>query len=491
MKKVFFYSITLLVFVCVLNGCASTKKTSNSVVQPESPAVKVEESIFIDPNGNTPLMIAIQKNQIDTVKKELSDSRYNDNNNALLNHTNFNCETALHIAVRNRSEAIVKLLLDNKIEKDTKNLNGDTALHIATKNGDITIVKMLIDAKCDINAVNEDDATALHIAVRNRSEAIVKLLLDNRIEKDKKRLNGGTALHIAIKNGDITIVKMLVDAKCDINAVDENGAPALVLAAKGGNKNLVEYFIEKGADIQKTDFYGKTYKDYYAPDKEVEKRAENPVEEKRKISIGNTAGRKYAIVFGSSKDSVIQAVKDRNRSKLESLIAEGQGLDTPDSFGNTALMYAVNMENGYLINCLLANGVNASASNIYGQTPLHCAVSKLNASIISMLCSAGAGINMIDNDRNSPLVVAIKFRSPKIMSNLLDLGADPYIRFNGNNALTYICGNDDYEMARILLNKFPYFDINWVNENGQTALDIAKERKNISLQDLLESKMQK
>lgn len=425
MKKVFFYSIAFLAFVCVLNGCASTKKTLNSVVQPESPTVKVEENISIDSNGNTPLMIAIQKNQIDTVKKELSDSRYNDNNNALLNHTNFNCETALHIAVRNRSEAIVKLLLDNRIEKDTKNLNGDTALHIATK------------------------------------------------------------------NGDITIVKMLVDAKCDINAVDENGAPALVLAAKIGNKNLVEYFIEKGADIQKTDFYGKTYKDYYATDKEVEKRAENPVEEKRKISIGNTTGRKYVVVFGSSKDPVIQAVKDRNRSKLESLIAEGQGLDTPDSFGNTALMYAVNMENGYLINCLLANGANASASNIYGQTPLHCAVSKLNASIISMLCSAGAGINMIDNDRNSPLVVAIKFRSPKIMSNLLDLGADPYIRFNGNNALTYICGNDDYEMARILLNKFPYFDINWVNENGQTALDIAKERKNISLQDLLKSKMQK
>ena len=135
MKKVFFYSIAFLVFVCVLNGCASTKKTSNSIVQPESPTVKVEENISIDLNGNTPLMTAIQKNQIDTVKKELSDSRYNDNNNALLNHTNFNCETALHIAVRNRSEAIVKLLLDNRIEKDTKNLNGDTALHIATKNG--------------------------------------------------------------------------------------------------------------------------------------------------------------------------------------------------------------------------------------------------------------------------------------------------------------------------------------------------------------------
>lgn len=423
MKKVFFYSIAFLAFVCVLNGCASTKKTSNSIVQPESPTVKVEENISIDSNGNTPLMIAIQKNQIDTVKKELSDSRYNDNNNALLNHTNANDETALHIAVRNRSETIVKLLLDNRIEKDTKNIAGSTALHIATK------------------------------------------------------------------NGDVAIVKMLVDAKCDINAVDENGATALVLAAKRGDKNLVEYFIEKGADVQKTDFYGKTYKDYYAPDKETEKRAENPVEEKRKISIGNNAGRKYAVVFGSSKDPVIQAVKDRNRSKLESLIAEGQGLDTPDSFGNTALMYAVNMQNVYLINCLLANGANASASNIYGQTPLHCAVSKLNASIVSMLCSAGAEINAFDNDRNSPLVVAIKFRSPKIMSNLLDLGADPYIRFNGNNALTYICGNDDYEMARILLNKVSSFDINWVNENGQTALDIAKERKNISLQNLLESKM--
>lgn len=423
MKKVFFYSIAFLVFVCVLNGCASTKKTSNSVVQPESPAEKTAENISIDLNGNTPLMIAIQRNQIDTVKKELSDSRYNDNNNALLNHTNINDETALHIAVRNRSEAIVKLLLDNRIEKDTKRLDGNTALHIATK------------------------------------------------------------------NGDVAIVKMLVDAKCDINAVDENGATALVLAAKIGNKNLVDYFLEKGADIQKPDLYGKTYKDYYAPDKETEKRAENPVEEKRKISIENTAGRKYAVVFGSSKDPVIQAVKDRNRSKLESLIAEGQGLNTPDSFGNTALMYAVNMQNVYLINCLLTNGANASASNIYGQTPLHCAVSKLNASIVSMLCSAGAEINAFDNDRNSPLVVAIKFRSPKIMSNLLDLGADPYIRFNGNNALTYICSNDDCDMARIFLNKVSSFDINWVNENGQTALDIAKERKNISLQNLLESKM--
>ena len=332
-------------------------------------------------------------------------------------------------------------------------------------------------------------ATALHIAVGNRSEAIVKLLLDNKIEKDTKNLNGDTALHIATKNGDITIVKMLVDAKCDINAVDENSATALVLAAKIGNKNLVDYFLEKGADIQKPDLYGKTYKDYYAPDKETEKRAENPVEEKRKISIENTAGRKYAVVFGSSKDPVIQAVKDRNRSKLESLIAEGQGLNSPDSFGNTALMYAVNMQNVYLINCLLTNGANASASNIYGQTPLHCAVSKLNASIVSMLCSAGAEINAFDNDRNSPLVVAIKFRSPKIMSNLLDLGADPYIRFNGNNALTYICSNDDCDMARIFLNKVSSFDINWVNENGQTALDIAKERKNISLQHLLESKM--
>lgn len=423
MKKVFFYSIAFLVFVCVLNGCASTKKTSNSVVQPESPAEKTAENISIDLNGNTPLMIAIQKNQIDAVKQELSDSRYNDNNNALLNHTNANDETALHIAVRNRSETIVKLLLDNRIEKDTKNIAGSTALHIATK------------------------------------------------------------------NGDVAIVKMLVDAKCDINAVDENGATALVLAAKRGDKNLVEYFIEKGADVQKTDFYGKTYKDYYAPDKETEKRAENPVEEKRKISIGNNAGRKYAVIFGSSQDSVIQAVKDRNRSKLELLIAEGQGLDTPDSFGNTALMYAVNMQNIYLINCLLSNGANASASNIYGQTPLHCAVSKLNASIVSMLCSAGAEINAFDNDRNSPLVVAIKFKSAKIMSNLLDLGADPYIRFNGNNALTYICSNDDCDMARIFLNKVSSFDINWVNENGQTALDIAKERKNISLQNLLESKM--
>ena len=69
MKKVFFYSIAFLVFVCVLNGCASTKETSNSVVQPESPAAKVEENISIDLNGNTPLMIAIRKNQIDAVKK--------------------------------------------------------------------------------------------------------------------------------------------------------------------------------------------------------------------------------------------------------------------------------------------------------------------------------------------------------------------------------------------------------------------------------------
>ena len=109
-----------------------------------------------------------------------------------INAVNGDDVTALHIAVRNRSEAIVKLLLDNRIEKDAKRLNGDTALHIATKNGDITIVKMLVDAKCDINAVDGNGATALVFAAKIGNKNLVEYFIEKGADIQKTDCYGKT-----------------------------------------------------------------------------------------------------------------------------------------------------------------------------------------------------------------------------------------------------------------------------------------------------------
>lgn len=57
--------------------------------------------------------------------------------------------------------------------------SGNTALHLAIQNGDEQIIKLLLDKGANVNAVDNNGRTPLHEAVVQANEPIVQLLLEN------------------------------------------------------------------------------------------------------------------------------------------------------------------------------------------------------------------------------------------------------------------------------------------------------------------------
>ncbi|KAE8371327.1 ankyrin repeat-containing domain protein [Aspergillus bertholletiae] len=102
----------------------------------------------------------------------------------LLNQPNINvnhqCErgkSALHLAAKTGSEAIVQLLLAHGAYPDPKECYGRTPLYESARSGCLPIMNMLYTAGADPNTITEDGDTAVTVASRRGHTEIVRFLL--------------------------------------------------------------------------------------------------------------------------------------------------------------------------------------------------------------------------------------------------------------------------------------------------------------------------
>lgn len=388
--------------------------------------MSVEEPLELDGQGNTPLMQAVLKNQENKVRMELADSRYFSSECEFLNISNRDGDTVVHLAVRNRSEKILALILVDGIDLNVKNNAGDTALHIAVENNDISSVEMLVGEHCDINAVNRSGATPLILAAKNNNMEIVEFLISKKADKRNR------------DDARMTYEDYLASYR---KSTEENKDSSMKM---------------------NTPTVGSLDSEQY------------------RIVFGSFSGLPLlSAVKNQNRPAVLKLLK-------EGVSVDGE----TDSNGNTALMYAVYAQNGMLAKTLLENGANVNAPNNMGQTPLHCAVSVRARTIAGILFTYGAEVNAKDGAGNTALSVAIQSGLVNMVELLLDAGANPNIKFkNNNNILIQACLNKDYDMVLAIINTVRSIDYYYVNAMGKTALDIAKEQHSDDIVQLLEPKM--
>lgn len=95
-----------------------------------------------------------------------------------------NGDSCLHVAVQQKNEELLRLLLGRGVEHGVdlnaqNSVNGDTALHTAVKgslDGDESIVRVLMEYEMDTHIMNTDFVSALHIAVEHRQYEVMDLL---------------------------------------------------------------------------------------------------------------------------------------------------------------------------------------------------------------------------------------------------------------------------------------------------------------------------
>jgi ankyrin repeat protein len=119
----------------------------------------------------------------------------------------------------------------------------------AVRQGDAAVVRELLDKRVDANAPEADGTTALHWAVHQDRLDLVTLLL--RAGADAKATNryGVTPLALACLNGRTATIEALLEAGADPNAASAEGESVLMLAARTGRADAVRALVARGANV--------------------------------------------------------------------------------------------------------------------------------------------------------------------------------------------------------------------------------------------------
>lgn len=128
-------------------------------------------------------------------------------------------QTALHCAISNDKESMVRLLIEHGADVMRPDGQGKTALHLAAERGSEGLMRLIIDASpaADPNVTDYLGRTPLFYAVQCGNEVAVKVLL-TRADINWKDRMGMTPLHLAAEYGYEAIARLLLANGADIHA---------------------------------------------------------------------------------------------------------------------------------------------------------------------------------------------------------------------------------------------------------------------------------
>jgi hypothetical protein len=92
-----------------------------------------------------------------------------------------------------------------------------TALHEAVKQGNQTIVRLLVEHHANIHALDAHGRTSLHVAVESDNRAIVCYLLELGANLNTPDCSGRVPLETAIASGNEQLVRLLLSKGADVN----------------------------------------------------------------------------------------------------------------------------------------------------------------------------------------------------------------------------------------------------------------------------------
>lgn len=311
-----------------------------------------------DENGLTALHYAAYQGHWEIVKILLAaGSRPNKKTNSKV--------TPLHFAAKHDRYLVVKELLKYYVDVDAITMQCNTPLHYAACNGNEKMVDILLKNGADINIPNKDNDLPIHLACLRGATKVVKLLCLNRTNMECRNKNNMSPLHNAILSANEELIKfLLIKYKCSIDS-DLNH-----IALRSGNINIIKIIIQRTNDTVLKDeiFWHKVIG--FSGSLEIIKLFVDHVQPPT-TAIPNLVG--YAIYLGYC--DIARYLLDYVKTWRDHF----------DGEGNTALYYAININDIELVRLLIEKGSNVKHVNDAGITLLEFASKIGNTEIVKLL----------------------------------------------------------------------------------------------------------
>jgi ankyrin repeat protein len=382
----------------------------------------------IAPSNYYALYIAVARDKLDAVKHLIAKG-------VKVDICSENKRTPLHIAVALAKNEIAEYLISEGADINFKSSTGKTPLiYAAIEKGTVDTIKLLIYKKADLESRNIWGATALHFAAMKGKLDIVRLLLENKANLNCRLNDGGTPLHLASEYGKVDVMKILLEHGADINArINFNSTP-LHYAAANGKLEAVKLLVEKGADPFTR------CSSFNTPLLMAEEDGHSEVAD-------------YLKQLKKESIPLAEAAAAGNLDKVKELISGGAGINSKNSYGETALHEACAPGRLETVKFLIENKADLEAKTNVGFTPLHTAVRSKNLELVKLLISKGCNVNALNNTSVSSMHLAAYDNSCEIIKLLHSNGAKLQHGDNdGETPLTYAAhSKENLEAVKLLV----------------------------------------
>jgi ankyrin repeat protein len=291
--------------------------------------------------------------------------------------------TLLHIAIDQRDESMVLVLLDYPVNLAVEDKDNLTALNVAAIEGLSGIVKILLARLGTANT--QEKASSLIGASSAGHLGTVEVLLGSGIglEGTSRIGNGVTALLAAARMGHVAVVKLLLQYGANLQARAHNGMSALHRAVIGGKQDVVAVLVQEHT------------------------RMRIPVD------IKENAGQSPLHV----------AARKGYKAIAETLIQNGAGIEERCQGGNTPLITASGHGQKGVVLVLLARGADVTAVDRQGMAPLAWAAKGGFFEVVEALLAKGAYIDRVDIYNQSALFYATTGGHGRVVELLLRVRA--------------------------------------------------------------------
>ncbi|XP_054280430.1 putative ankyrin repeat protein RF_0381 isoform X2 [Macrosteles quadrilineatus] len=445
----------------------------------------------------TPLHTALENNNPQQLEFFLALSP------SVINVQDLNGNSPLHIAVmKNNCKALEELIRKGAII-DLPNSQGQTALHLAVEEGCVPVIDELLRLGANININNKEGKSPLHIAVSKKVLSVVAKLVQSGADLEARDNLGNTLMHYSVVCGSLEVSKYLHRAGSLASTNYRQQTLMHFVLEKLEYQNcldIIHWLFLIDVDITAQDDRGETVFHYVSRKGNVKylrclRCLRNDVIEFEKLMKVQNAEGKTALHLAAEynwplfnwilRDISDLDIKDfKGVTPFELFTAEYDRLfsdmplvhycinfrlfqilklvldkkkDIERKFkGETPLIVAVKLEKINAVDLLISKGADLNAQNNKGQTALHVAVKKSLRLVLKLVCK-GADVNIKSHHGKTPLDKVLKQNRVDIgiLSCLLNFGAllDEF-GSTGGTSLDYISPNTRRnQLIMNLLNK--------------------------------------